>query len=178
MTEKFLPKLGPVSTRSFVPDGGISGKPFHTVEDAKAEVLGETVANPTVFGHQAVGRESAENLPYQGDQSPQRSKLEDRKITLTEIRAVEVPVGISRLHMTSLPALQMKPLYWSPVNDIAIVTRATWFYRYVSILGLEIGRSPLCVLYVRTIPPSVSHPSAVIVLAVGETSRCYPQYSH
>ncbi|KAK0741668.1 DDHD domain-containing protein [Apiosordaria backusii] len=31
--------------------------------------------------------------------------------------------------MVSLPVLQMKPIYWSPVNDIATVVRATWFYR-------------------------------------------------
>ncbi|KAF5510652.1 putative phospholipase [Colletotrichum siamense] len=31
--------------------------------------------------------------------------------------------------MVSIPALQMKPIYWSPVNDIAVVLRATWFYR-------------------------------------------------
>ncbi len=30
--------------------------------------------------------------------------------------------------MVALPALQMKPIYWSPVNDIAVVLRATWFY--------------------------------------------------
>ncbi|KAK0673464.1 putative phospholipase [Cercophora samala] len=41
----------------------------------------------------------------------------------------EVLVGIQRLHMVSLPVLQMKPIYWSPVNDIATVVRATWFYR-------------------------------------------------
>jgi hypothetical protein len=41
----------------------------------------------------------------------------------------DVPVGISRLHLVKLPALQMKPIYWSPVNDIAAVTRGTWFYK-------------------------------------------------
>lgn len=40
-----------------------------------------------------------------------------------------IPVGISRLHLVELPALQMKPIYWSPVHDIAGVTRGTWFYR-------------------------------------------------
>lgn len=99
------------------------------MEDAKAEVLGETVTNPTVLDFQVAGRDSAENHPYSGEPLPQKAKPEDKKITLTETRAVEVPVGISRLHMTSLPSLQMKPLYWSPVNDVAIVTRATWFYR-------------------------------------------------
>ncbi|RYP57120.1 hypothetical protein DL769_009670 [Monosporascus sp. CRB-8-3] len=43
--------------------------------------------------------------------------------------SVDVPVGVSRLHKVSLPVLQMKPIYWSPVNDITTVLRATWFYR-------------------------------------------------
>ncbi|PHH84648.1 hypothetical protein CDD83_1611 [Cordyceps sp. RAO-2017] len=42
---------------------------------------------------------------------------------------VDIVVGVSRLHKVSLPVLQMKPIYWSPVNDIAVVMRATWFYR-------------------------------------------------
>ena len=41
----------------------------------------------------------------------------------------DLVVGLSRLHQVSLSALQMKPIYWSPVNDIAAVMRATWFYR-------------------------------------------------
>lgn len=43
---------------------------------------------------------------------------------------LQVTVGVSKLHIVALPTLQMKPIYWSPVNDIAVVTRATWFYRY------------------------------------------------
>jgi len=42
---------------------------------------------------------------------------------------VEVVVGISRLHHVELPTLLMKPIYWSPVHDIAVVTRGTWFYK-------------------------------------------------
>jgi hypothetical protein len=42
---------------------------------------------------------------------------------------IEVPVGISRLHLVKLPDLQMKPIYWSPINDIAAVVRGTWFYK-------------------------------------------------
>lgn len=45
--------------------------------------------------------------------------------------SAEVAVGLSRLHLVSLPVLQMKPIYWSPVNDMAVVMRATWFYRFV-----------------------------------------------
>jgi hypothetical protein len=41
----------------------------------------------------------------------------------------EIPVGICRLHLVKLPTLQMMPIYWSPVHDIAAVIRGTWFYR-------------------------------------------------
>lgn len=44
-------------------------------------------------------------------------------------RAVSVTVGASKLHTVVLPEMQMKPIYWSPVNDVVAVTRATWFYR-------------------------------------------------
>ena len=43
--------------------------------------------------------------------------------------SVDIPVGVSRLHLVQLPALQMKPIYWSPVHDVAAVIRGTWFYR-------------------------------------------------
>jgi hypothetical protein len=41
----------------------------------------------------------------------------------------DVPVGVSRLHKVVLPALQMEPIYWSPVHDVAPVIRGTWFYK-------------------------------------------------
>ena len=41
----------------------------------------------------------------------------------------DVPVGVSRLHKVILPALQMEPIYWSPVHDVVPVTRGTWFYK-------------------------------------------------
>lgn len=41
----------------------------------------------------------------------------------------QVHVGVSRLHHVTLPQLQMRPTYWSPVHDIAAVTRGTWFYK-------------------------------------------------
>lgn len=43
--------------------------------------------------------------------------------------SVDVPVGVSRLHKVCLPALQMEPIYWSPVHDVSSVTRGTWFYK-------------------------------------------------
>lgn len=41
----------------------------------------------------------------------------------------KVAVGVSRLHNVEMPALQMTPIYWDPVHDIAQVSRSTWFYR-------------------------------------------------
>ncbi|CAG8400425.1 unnamed protein product [Penicillium salamii] len=58
----------------------------------------------------------------------------------------KIPVGVSRLHLVELPNLkasrmpscpmsflitlsQMKPIYWSPLQDISNVVRATWFYK-------------------------------------------------
>ncbi|KAH6679817.1 putative phospholipase [Halenospora varia] len=43
--------------------------------------------------------------------------------------STDVPVGVSKLHLVKVPTLQMQPIYWSPVNDIAPVTRGTWFYK-------------------------------------------------
>jgi hypothetical protein len=42
---------------------------------------------------------------------------------------LDIPVGISRLHLVELPALQMKPIYWAHVHDTAPVIRGTWFYK-------------------------------------------------
>lgn len=44
-------------------------------------------------------------------------------------QSVEVPVGVSRLHLVKLPTLQMMPIYWSPVHDVSAVTRGTWFHK-------------------------------------------------
>ncbi|KAJ5782659.1 hypothetical protein N7457_004433 [Penicillium paradoxum] len=41
----------------------------------------------------------------------------------------KIPVGVSRLHLVELPNLKMKPIYWSPLQDISNVVRATWFYK-------------------------------------------------
>jgi len=43
------------------------------------------------------------------------------------ISKVKVPVGVSRLHHVVMPDLQMEPIYWLPVHDIASVVRGTWF---------------------------------------------------
>lgn len=60
----------------------------------------------------------------QGEETPQRPDSSEFSEP-TE----KVPVGISRLHSVVMPQLQMEPIYWRPVNDIAPVVRATWFYK-------------------------------------------------
>ncbi|TEA07493.1 putative phospholipase [Colletotrichum sidae] len=82
-------------------DDGISGKPFLRAAARQPQ--------PTI----TLGIPSAGSSTF----------------VVSQQHAVDVVVGISRLHMVSMPALQMKPIYWSPVNDIAVVLRATWFYR-------------------------------------------------
>lgn len=128
-----LPKSGPVPARPPVVDDGISGKPFLKVGDPASKPVAESAA---LLTDQDVPRTpqntEAESFgkPSQADR-PSTQDLKNKDVKEKEVtsRSVEVPVGISKLHMVSLPSLQMKPTYWSPVNDICTVSRATWFYR-------------------------------------------------
>ena len=110
---------------SFIPsrppmlDDGISGRPFVRVEATPRSNRSSGVATPDERAVKAMLRGRARG-DSRASARPAPERLED---------SVEVPVGISRLHNVSLPVLQMKPIYWSPVNDIATVLRATWFYR-------------------------------------------------
>ncbi|KAK3343948.1 DDHD domain-containing protein [Lasiosphaeria hispida] len=117
-----LPPLatGVMPTRPPVLDDGISGKPFVRVEPAtrSSNTTPEDKSTRTVPGHVTQGKTEAKGVG-QGVLEGSDQGTE----------SVEIPVGISRLHMVSLPVLQMKPIYWSPVNDISVVLRATWFYR-------------------------------------------------
>ena len=113
---------------------GISGRPFLRVGDSDSEMAPEF--SQLRGSRPAIPQDNATN------ERPIRAGEGQLDTVLTppggmgfselEPRVVEVPVGLSRLHEVSLPVLQMKPIYWSPVNDIAIVSRSTWFYRYVS----------------------------------------------
>lgn len=114
-----LPVGGFIPARPPVLDDGISGKPFVRVEAMPRSNRSSGVATPDDKGPRAALRGRARADSRASARAP-AERLED---------SVEVPVGISRLHMVSLPVLQMKPIYWSPVNDISTVLRATWFYR-------------------------------------------------
>lgn len=116
-----LPVGGFIPARPPTLDDGISGKPFVRVEPTPRSNRSSGMATPDERGPKSVLRGRARGDSRASARGPPAvERLED---------SVEVPVGISRLHMVSLPVLQMKPIYWSPVNDIATVLRATWFYR-------------------------------------------------
>lgn len=122
-----LPRPAPGSIRPPVLDDGISGKPFVKVGDDEAKApLGQTPQSVESAGRGGVV-EKETTSPAQ--QRPTRPGPEAKEGVAKEARVADVPVGVSKLHVVSLPALQMKPIYWSPVNDISIVSRATWFYR-------------------------------------------------
>ncbi|KAI0451834.1 DDHD domain-containing protein [Xylaria acuta] len=116
-----------VPAKSSLADDGISGKPFIRVGTPETT----TFSQPSSLSKVA----PQPSTPTQPEE--QRARLPSiEKVSSSHPHdkqpgggSVGVLVGVSRLHEVTLPALQMKPIYWSPVNDIATVLRATWFYR-------------------------------------------------
>ncbi|KAK7920179.1 hypothetical protein PG985_008201 [Apiospora marii] len=126
----------PISVRASVADDGISGMPF--VRVGTPETIHYSPNNSLPRGPSSLieSRMMAEEKPSrERPMSPEQSAAEmpstmpERGRKPRAKAAVAVPVGVSRLHEVTLPALQMKPIYWSPINDIAAVQRATWFYK-------------------------------------------------
>jgi hypothetical protein len=118
-------------------DTGTTGFPFQRAPSRRGNLSSRSRSpSPSVRGN--VGNEpEAENHP---DDAPEGSNAQSSNVVETihvhHCKArkntqdyANVPVGISRLHLVKLPALQMMPIYWSPVHDIAAVTRGTWFYK-------------------------------------------------
>lgn len=91
-----------------------SPKPLHTINEDRPE--------SPAFGED----DCCDDVNQDGNERVHIQRCKAKKMSK---HAAEIPVGISRLHLVELPALQMKPIYWSPVHDIAAVTRGTWFYR-------------------------------------------------
>ena len=116
---------------------GISGRPFVRVGDHDGELTSEPGSRGDLRPDVP---EDGSRDNVTGDQHFRASEVRPdtdpipggEDIPELEPRVVTIPVGVSRLHEVSLPVLQMKPIYWSPINDIAIVSRSTWFYRYVT----------------------------------------------
>ncbi|KAI1811084.1 DDHD domain-containing protein [Poronia punctata] len=114
------------SAKASLPNDGITGKPFVRVGTPEATTV-PTSSFPRTPAFPPPTPTPDEKRPTQPSHEarPSSTELDDTP----GLKSVEVPVGVSRLHMVTLPALQMKPIYWSPVNDLATVLRATWFYR-------------------------------------------------
>lgn len=94
------------------------------------------------------------------------------------VTSAKVAVGVSRLHTVDLPSLQMKPIYWSPVNDISIVQRATWFYKD-TMLPVEAAVSNQLELHYRELRPwtetwAVELRCAIDIGAAGEEKISQP----
>ncbi|KAF5563344.1 phosphatidic acid-preferring phospholipase A1 [Fusarium napiforme] len=126
------PVGSPGLTRPPVVDDGISGRPF--VRVGSPETQSEPGSLPRT-GLGGPGRHTSRNPDHtrgvpEGEETVAIANQGTQAVPEeSQTKVAEVAVGISRLHMVSLPVLQMKPIYWSPINDVAIVSRATWFYR-------------------------------------------------
>jgi hypothetical protein len=119
-------------------DAGISGRPFVRVGTPETTIYSPVSSLPSSsIPKGGTGLMTSRSPDDKATEEKRVSDATHRNIPLIPDRGrqprtgsvVDIPVGVSRLHQVSLPALQMKPIYWSPVNDIATVLRATWFYR-------------------------------------------------
>ncbi|OIW28037.1 hypothetical protein CONLIGDRAFT_619691 [Coniochaeta ligniaria NRRL 30616] len=120
-----------VQIRPPVHDDGISGMPFVRVGTVPQD---SPVGSLPDSSSTAGGRSPSNTATPTHSQHRQVHEREDtacsgnRENPVIE-ESTDIPVGVSRLHKVSLPVLQMKPIYWSPVNDISNVMRSTWFYK-------------------------------------------------
>ncbi len=121
----------PTFHRSSLPSAGISGMPFVRVGTPESPAFPPSpslprAATPTL--NSKTTRLSTVEEKHNNVSGSHRNSLPARENGSSH-NSVDVPVGVSRLHKVSLPDLQMKPIYWSPVNDIVTVLRGTWFYK-------------------------------------------------
>ncbi|KAI1388409.1 DDHD domain-containing protein [Hypoxylon trugodes] len=121
-----------VPTKPSFVDDGISGRPFVRVGTPDSSPISPPPSlprtatfQPSRLAEEIKSQEARPRRPLSGGEPSSSPKPPEGR----KPNSRDVTVGVSRLHEVSLPALQMKPIYWSPVNDIATVFRATWFYR-------------------------------------------------
>ncbi|KAH7021094.1 DDHD domain-containing protein [Microdochium trichocladiopsis] len=128
--------------RTSAADDGLTGMPFVRVGTPESTNFSPASSLPKATGaifsdkqndEQARRGRMRSNTAQKRKTSREASRKLRASSTIAEQKThsptASVPVGVSRLHEVSLPALQMKPIYWSPVNDISAVLRATWFYK-------------------------------------------------
>ena len=122
--------MGSLDARQSAGKDGITGKPFVRVEDPNERRGSASSPKPAATTH-ATDKEHSDEEPTNLLLSDEITDEDAAANDSCDIPASDslVTVGASKLHMVVLPDLQMKPIYWSPVNDVAAVSRATWFYR-------------------------------------------------
>lgn len=133
-----FPPTSPISTRSPVRasggDGGISGKPFirvGSIDEPSPAAPSSLPRTQASWAGTSLAKHQGSDAASDGVKGRFSEPVNLARDTSHGRPSVDIVVGVSRLHKVSLPTLQMKPIYWSPVNDIAVVLRATWFYRWV-----------------------------------------------
>ncbi|KAH6603392.1 hypothetical protein Trco_008167 [Trichoderma cornu-damae] len=113
-----------------ISDDGISGRPFVRVSSAEQPRQMATTQGRRSDGAAVEPPQIDDELSdVNNEASTEPSTRIEDNFPNSEAEDRDVVVGLARLHKVSLHTLQMKPIYWSPVNDIAIVTRGTWFYK-------------------------------------------------
>ena len=100
-------------------DSSISGRPFARAPSARQIAARLTGPSPLPSPRPERFQKMPEFVQQQQRPSPPPEQT----------RKAFVPVGVSRLHLVEFPDMQMKPIYWSPINDTSHVIRATWFYK-------------------------------------------------
>jgi len=90
-----------------------------------------TTANPT-NNHSTIARprpKPMDSYMWDSSDSAHSTQLAAEENKVHEVKKAKITVGVSQLHQVSIPDLQLEPIYWAPVNDVADVCRATWFYK-------------------------------------------------
>ncbi|SPO05791.1 related to phosphatidic acid-preferring phospholipase A1 [Cephalotrichum gorgonifer] len=120
-----------ISSRALPADDGISGKPFIRVGSPRSTPASRPSSAQGADASVSHVEPRAEPPPIRPrqDATSARTRPENIIESQPDDLSADVVVGVSRLHMVSLPALHMQPIYWSPINDNAVAMRATWFYR-------------------------------------------------
>lgn len=117
-----LRTLDPADLEVVLDQGATTGTPF-----VRAPSRRNIAPRPLIHAHtDSYDWAEDEGLTMPSPRNPKRdSKLEPKRTG----PSAKVPVGVSRLHEVVMPDLQMDPIYWSPLNDVAPVVRGTWFYK-------------------------------------------------
>ncbi|PSS22142.1 hypothetical protein M430DRAFT_118339 [Amorphotheca resinae ATCC 22711] len=115
-------------------EAGLAGSPFAKLPSH--EESSQRTSSTRDGGDQRPLNDGPSNLPESSRGVHERDSTETETVQDLGCKAhkktnkqAEVPVGISRLHLVKLPALQMVPIYWSPIHELGLVVRGTWFYK-------------------------------------------------